>query len=335
MALQEEHQSSRAVALHQGQVTKPLQAVKYTRADYLSFAPRRETMHLRTVCNLNRIYYNMAQSRRAVVPISEQRRTLVETAKQQWISRLIDLSRRNNLLYYRPLKTGNLELSEVESNRMVALLSGEKVPISKLLDHSTDERLTSKLREIWRRAQSNAEEKGLGTLFITIGMATWKALDGGRDPEAPALLLPVTLELKGTLGQAFSIRRTGAVQVNLVLLHVLESELGIRLSGEDILPLLQGDDEGEAFDPSPVYKYLTEKSRNVPGFQVKSSAVLGNFAFQKMAMVNDLRERGEDLVANDIIAALPATLKRASRSAHKTSNPIHENSTSARRRMSF
>ncbi|OFW12356.1 MAG: hypothetical protein A3H27_01490 [Acidobacteria bacterium RIFCSPLOWO2_02_FULL_59_13] len=94
------------------------------------------------------------------------------------------------------------------------------------------------------------------------------------------------------------------MQVNLVLLHVLESELGIRLSGEDILPLLQGDDEGEAFDPSPVYKYLTEKSRNVPGFQVKSSAVLGNFAFQKMAMVNDLRERGEDLVANDIIAAL-------------------------------
>jgi len=135
-------------------------------------------------------------------------------------------------------------------------------------------------------------------------MATWKAPDGGRDPEAPVLLLPVTLELKGSLGQAFSIQRTGTVQVNLVLLHVLESELGIKLSSEDLLPLLQGDDEGAVFDPSPVYLYLSEKCKHVPAFQVRSVAVLGNFAFQKMAMVNDLRERGEDLVANDVIAAL-------------------------------
>jgi very-short-patch-repair endonuclease len=187
---------------------------------------------------------------------------------------------------------------------MAALLSGERVPVSKLLDDPTDERLTSKLREIWRRAQANEEEKGLATLFVTLGMATWKAPDGGRDPEAPVLLLPVTLELKGSLGQAFSVQHKGTVQVNLVLLHVLESELGIRLSSEDLLPLLRGDDEGEVFDPSPVYRYLSEKCKHVTGFQVRSVAVLGNFAFQKMAMVNDLRERGQDLVGNDIIAAL-------------------------------
>lgn len=135
-------------------------------------------------------------------------------------------------------------------------------------------------------------------------MATWTAADGGRDPQAPLLLLPVTLELKGRLGQAFSIRRTGTVQVNLVLLHVLESEFGVKLTPDDLIPLLQGDDEGEGFDPSPVYARLSERCGHVRGFQVRNVAVLGNFAFQKMAMVNDLRERAEDLVANDIIAAL-------------------------------
>ena len=88
---------------------------------------------------------------------------------------------------------------------MAARLSGETVPISKLIENPADDKLTSKLREIWRRAQTNAEEKGLATLFATLGMATWSATDGGRDPEAPVLLLPVTLELKGHLVLALGV----------------------------------------------------------------------------------------------------------------------------------
>ena len=51
--------------------------------------------------------------------------------RQAWVRRLIDLARRNNLLYYRPLKTGTLDLSLADGDRMAALLSGEAVPISK------------------------------------------------------------------------------------------------------------------------------------------------------------------------------------------------------------
>ncbi len=42
---------------------------------------------------------------------SEKRRSTIEKARQVWIRQLIDLSRRNNLLYYRPLKSGTLDLS--------------------------------------------------------------------------------------------------------------------------------------------------------------------------------------------------------------------------------
>ncbi len=59
---------------------------------------------------------------------SEPRRSVVEKARQAWIRRLIDLSRRNNPFYYRPLKTGTLDLSLADGDRMAALLSGETVP---------------------------------------------------------------------------------------------------------------------------------------------------------------------------------------------------------------
>src|ERR1017187_9304520 len=39
------------------------------------------------------------------ITVSAQRREAVDKARQSWIRKLIDLSRRNNLLYYRPLKT--------------------------------------------------------------------------------------------------------------------------------------------------------------------------------------------------------------------------------------
>jgi hypothetical protein len=112
--------------------------------------------------------------------ISEERRQTVETARQSWIRKLIDLSRRNNLLHFRPLKTGTLELTSASSERLRDLLGGESVSAAKLLPNLEADLLAKILRDISRRALENSEEKGLSTLFVTFGMATWPALDGGR-----------------------------------------------------------------------------------------------------------------------------------------------------------
>ena len=235
--------------------------------------------------------------------VSPQRKQAVEKARQAWVKSLIDLSRRNNLLYYRPLKTGTLDLSIADPEKMAALLAGETVPFSKLLPESWSQTVLETLRDISRRALVNEEEKGLQTLFVALGMATWPAVDGGRPAEAPVLLLPVKLEGK-TGSQSFVLSRTGAVQVNLVLLHVLETQYGINVDPDQLIQLLRGDDEGEPFDPDPVYRELLKRASDVPGLDVKASAFLGNFAFQKMAMVKDLQERAGELVQHDIIAAI-------------------------------
>src|SRR4051794_39448459 len=108
-----------------------------------------------------------AQESRTATPVSEQlsREKLIETAREGWISRLIDLSRRNNLLYYKPSLSGTLELALADPLLNV-LMSGRPVPISALLGE--DVQKLSRVKDIARKALENLEEKGLTTLYLAL-----------------------------------------------------------------------------------------------------------------------------------------------------------------------
>ena len=54
--------------------------------------------------------------------ISPERRGAVETACRAWINRLIDPSRRNNLLFFRHLNEGTLDLSASPPDAIAALI---------------------------------------------------------------------------------------------------------------------------------------------------------------------------------------------------------------------
>ena len=235
--------------------------------------------------------------------ISEARRALIDTARQQWIRKLIDPSRRNNLLYFRQLKRGTLDLTDAGGDSLANFFAGESVPVTKLFEEAP-EHVDTVLREIARRAVSNLEEKGLQTLFVTLGIATWPAADAGRVPESPILLLPVSLTAQGRGSGSFSMTRTGPPQVNLVLLHFLDTEFGVSIAQDELIGLLNGGDEAELFDPQPLYSELAKRCQDVKDFSIRTAAFLGNFAFQKMAMVKDLQERGSELASHELIAAI-------------------------------
>ena len=256
-----------------------------------------------------------------VLEISAQRREFIDKARQDWIKRLIDLSRRNNLLYYRSLKWGTLNLSLDDTERWGALLRGDSVSLRGLVRNISEEELIQKVLGIWRRAQANQEEKGLTTMFVALGMASWKPADGGRNSAAPILLLPVGLEMRGHAGTSLFIHRGGPVQANLVLLHVLETEFGVSISPEKALSRLQGDVEEEIFDAARVYEPFNEACTSIPEFGIRDVAVLGNFAFQKMAMVRDLQENPDNLASSDLIAALAGDPEAKQSIGAKAQNP--------------
>lgn len=115
-------------------------------------------------------------------------------------------------------------------------------------------------------------------------MATWPPLDGGRPAESPVLLLPVAISKKEG-SNSYYLASTGAFQLNLVLLHVLEDQFKLKLRPENLLAeFAGGEDEGTIFDIKGLCENIQRGMADARGFEIGLQVILGNFAFQKMAM---------------------------------------------------
>ena len=262
----------------------------------------------------------MVKERQFVInnEVSSERLAAVEQARSSWIRRLIDLSRRNNLLYYRELKTGTLDLSDCDTKVLTELLAGKTVALNRLLPQAEELKAAARVGQIRRRAIANLEEKGLETLFLALGMASWIPSDGGRAPSSAVLLVPITVELHGVI----KLRRSGEAQVNPVLLHVLRAEYGCQITPEEVLGNAESIAEDEIPDLAAIYTQMSAVSNEIKGFEINPRAVLSNFSFQKMAMVKDLKERLHEMAANDLIAAIAGdtTARQKVRGAHQDSD---------------
>lgn len=241
--------------------------------------------------------------------IPPERQLKVDVARRAWISRLVDMSRRNNLLFYRDTKTGTLDLTGADADAVRRLLQSYRsdtdgVKLTDLVPADRKVQASAALAEIAKRAQINYEERGLATLFLAMGMATWAAQDGGRPTAAPVLLVPVGATQVGGRSGLWHLRRTGDVKLNDVLAHALKETHGIVLAADELTPHLLGDDEGEVFDLQPLFAAISAKAAAVPEFAIAERLVVGNFAFQKMAIVKDLQELVAPLAAHDLIAGI-------------------------------
>jgi very-short-patch-repair endonuclease len=218
------------------------------------------------------------------------------------------MSRRNNLLYFRDLKVGTLDLTAAPADAMEELLQSGKsergVDLNDLVSPPDRKQAAASLTEIAARARSNAEERGLETLFLALGIASWTAADGGRDSASPVLLVPLQAAQRMGISGPWSLKRSGEVKVNDVLVHALREEHGLSLDGDALVQQVLGDDEGESFDLAPAFEMLSAACSRVPGFSIARRWIVGNFAFQKMAIVKDLQTLGDALAQHDIVAGI-------------------------------
>jgi len=260
--------------------------------------------------------------------VTPARRAAVVRARDAWIAKLIDLSRRNKLLFFRDLKTGTMDLSQCDPKVLDGLLQGESVTLSSLLPHADEVSTSARANEIRKTALANLEERGLATLFITCGFATWPAKDGGRPAESPVILAPVAMEKRGREGRGLTLRLVGELQINPVLLFSLEREHGLRMTPEALLEAKGAAGDEPLIDPTVVYARLQKNGAGVNGFRVSPRSVLGNFAYQKMAMVKDLQDNLDQLAMHDLVAAIAGdpgargTLRSAG-SGESPREPLH------------
>jgi very-short-patch-repair endonuclease len=235
---------------------------------------------------------------------ADRRAGLVERAVREWKGALVDLGGRNNLLHYRDLKVGTVDLTAVDREAVSGLLLGKTVRVSALFtDPVQRAQVLRRFRTVHNKAKENFEERGLKTLSIGCGLATWENKRAAWEPSAPVLLQQAALIPVGAAQDEFELCLTGEMDVNPTLLHVLRADFGCEVDHGALASRLDGRID-ELWELQETYRWLAGQARQVPGFRVDERIVLANFAYAKLAMVSDLDNAPDELTAHDLIAAL-------------------------------
>jgi very-short-patch-repair endonuclease len=231
------------------------------------------------------------------------RRRTVEASIVSWKKELVDLSARNNLLYFRNLKAGTIDFSE-SVGILPALLKGGSISLSSITEQDQALRaLLRRARTIRKKAEVAFEEKGLEPMFLAYGLATWDESEEARKspPAAPVCLIPAHLSEQAG-GNDYLLSVAGEPRLNPTLLRKLESEFGVRLDGDaSDSRLIEAEEIG---DLDRECEWLFEQAHSVKGFAVNASLVLGTFSYAKLPMVLDLERGAEELIGHDLVAAL-------------------------------
>jgi hypothetical protein len=236
----------------------------------------------------------------------DARAGLLRRQAKVWTGQLVDLSGRNNLLYYRDLKRGTLDLKDADASRVEELLAGKVTSLAHLFaDPETQADAVRRARTIRNKAEEYFEERGLQTLFIACGMATWTNKRTSTVPRAPILLCPARLTPKGAAQDEFALSLVGEPEINPTLLHMLASEFECECDPDE----LAGADGIDGVIDTPeertrVYAWLRSRASAVAGFSISPDIVLGTFSYVKLPMVNDLENALDAMHEHELIAAI-------------------------------
>ena len=243
--------------------------------------------------------------------LSAARLEAVRRATERWKKDLVDTSGRNRLRRFRDLKTGTLDLTPsrvigLNEWMLDRLLADKPVNLGDLFPNSSDDSAPfddarRRLTAIHKKALVNLEEKGIETLFAAIGLATWE-VESGTPPNAPVILLPLSVEATGAAARDFRVEVAGDAHLNPVLAHILRSEYDIETD----------DEEADAAETLParldgfmvLLNRFEESWRALPKLVIELRAVVTNFSYSTMPLVADLELNGELFAANDTVAAI-------------------------------
>jgi very-short-patch-repair endonuclease len=153
----------------------------------------------------------------------------------------------------------------------------------KLQTDVPSDKLQSRLLSTFFAARTSLEEQGVNTLFLALGMLSWREADSSATAlRAPWLLIPVARECSSA-SERFRLRYTGEdLGVNLSLSEKMRADFGIAL------PDLPDADE---LDVVAYFDAIADAVKGRPRWSVDRDAVaLGFFSFGKFLMYRDLDE---------------------------------------------
>mgnify|MGYP003585041407 CR=1 FL=1 len=261
---------------------------------------------------------------------------------QEWKKRLIDLSRNNRLVYFKPTATSVLPIDYPDEQKMFEkLVVQEKELIFSILseddemfdifeddiedqDLSMDPSTASlrrlqnlnaneitstilkrsdiarRLKNLFRRAKEDYQERGIHTLFVTFGCLEWVEQDESERIISPLLLCPVELRQESLRDPYILQLVDEEVDINPALKVKLARDFNINF------PELPTEWSIKNLDAFLVQLQLMVANRN---WSVTRPVYMSTFSFEKLGMFHDLEKNQEKILNHPCVQALCGNLE--------------------------
>ena len=253
------------------------------------------------------------------------------TKDKLWERRLLDLSMKNTLLNFSPVKTvAHLLSCDLDSTfdaisssgeLILAPAAGETLEIARrnvrfgasaevkgmrelialenrsgiLRTYSDERSLAETVTRLIKKNKEADEESGTKILYLALGFLKWYSREDGEEHYAPLALQPVVLK-KSKGGAGYAVAMTDEdISVNSTLLEYLKQEFNIDIRG------LDGATHGLKI--SEILAMVRMEVVGMRNWEVFDDAYLAAFSFARYQMWYDLRQNIGEFSKNEIVKA--------------------------------
>lgn len=241
----------------------------------------------------------------------------------EWKQRLIDLSRRNQLLNFRMTRSSTLEFSSPSQSEIFKRLINDSkswefyLPLQDeevgedydVVQQSHDDEISDLLvcnnvnadtlkhilKNLYRKSSEEYQERGVRVLHIGFGILNWKEANNVDSVRSPLVMCPVELS-RLTAQEPFKL---ATVEEDLVLNPALQVKLKRDFNID--IPDIPENLEDEGIDS---YLEKIQAAVQPSGWSVEFKTVIGIFSFEKLGMYTDIEKNKECIEENAFVRAL-------------------------------
>lgn len=252
------------------------------------------------------------------VPVSDGLATVKATIAK-WAEDLIDLTRRNALLYFRHTSSASLEFRQRAGEVEAGLDSrggwtfhlppeppedpeepydppvpGPGELVVEMKPPRYEKKILAGLKRLHGTAETEFLDAGVWVLYLGLGRLDWIDVDD-KPAQSPLLLVPVRLQQEGA-DRRWRLRPSedGEAALNPALAVKLEKDFGITLPNLDDLP----DVTAAAVATAVRERVASQK------WAVQDVAVLRTFTFHKEVMYRDLIDHADAIAEHQLVELL-------------------------------
>lgn len=259
---------------------------------------------------------------------------VVERTRRQvedWARTLIDLSRRNTTLYYKPTKRSSLEVLAPSLDQVAALIgkpspvefflppvaegrakpdepehAGKPWPVEDSMAQASGSQLVTDraqrsdveatLRALARRTQGDLVDRGVRSLHLCLGMLHWRDPDEEKDNRSPLVFVPVELS-RPSPREPYRLQRVSDEAVlNPALGVLLDEQFDISLPAVDV-------DLDDTSAIEAVFEAVSDAVWDHP-WRIEHTVVLKRATFHKESMYRDLIDNTDEVAGHELVQSL-------------------------------